>query len=74
MVSFGIVGESSVRDEDCPLVMALDSCAHIDFVLRVYQQGSDQSVAMDSKSKNQSNKFFAAMRKKLNKGKSEKVR
>lgn len=65
------VGESSVREEDYPLVLALQACAHIQFVLKVYQEGNDPASPIEGKGKmNQSNNFFAAMKKKLNKSKS----
>lgn len=63
-----------MRDEDCPLVLALMASTHIQFVLKVYQEGSDLSTisANEEKSKlHPTNSFFAAMKKKLNKSKSK---
>ena len=65
-------GESSVRDEDCPLVLALMATAHIQFILKVYQEGKDPGSPVEEKQKlSQSNSFFSAMKKKINKTKSK---
>lgn len=69
--------ECSVQDDDRPLVLALQECGNIRFVLKVYQKGTDSSATNSSspaeqKSKmSQSNKFFSAMKKKINKSKSK---
>ncbi|XP_067928285.1 ras-associating and dilute domain-containing protein-like isoform X2 [Watersipora subatra] len=67
-------GECSVRDEDCPLILALTCSDHLQFVLRVYQQGVEAPEPPPSHVKSkiqQSNNFFAAMKKKLQKARSK---
>lgn len=69
-----ITGECSVRDEDCPLILALTCSDHLQFVLRVYQQGVEAPEPPPSHVKSkiqQSNNFFAAMKKKLQKARSK---
>lgn len=70
-------GECSVSDDDRPLVLALMASAHIQFVLKVYEAGADTPglPAQDPNKLHQSNSFFSAMKKRLNKTKSkDKVR
>lgn len=62
-----------MRDEDCPLVLALMATAHIQFVLKVYQEGTDPPLPTEDKNNkiNHTNSFFSAMKKRINKTKSK---
>jgi len=64
-------GEWPVREEEYPLVLALMATQHIQFVLKVYQEGEDPALLEEPVTLNQPNSFFAAMKKKLNKVKSK---